>query len=350
MSMFSPRISANQLIGLCRRMSTALEAGIDARTAWTREAGRATGALKRRLLDISDGINQGYSLSDSLPPTGDYFPTIFREMIAVGEQTGHIDSVFAQLADHYQTQVTMRRTFLAAIAWPGIELLLSLGVVGLAIWLSGLLRSMTGNQKFDLLGLGLVGTHGLMIYLTILAIAGGSLWLFVRALSRGLIWIRPIQRLFLRLPGLGRALQTLALSRLAWTMHLTMNTSMDACRAIELSIRSTQNARYTDKIPEITTDIMAGSSIHEAFVQTRVFPADFLDTLAVGEQSGKVVESMGNLARQYQDRARMAMAAIAVIAGIGVIILIAGLIVALIFRIFITSYLGPINDALNNMH
>ena len=47
------------------------------------------------------------------------------------------------------------------------------------------------------------------------------------------------------------------------------------------------------------------------------YPADFLDTLAVGEQSGKIVESMGRLAKQYQDRARSAMAALAVVAGVG---------------------------------
>ena len=76
------------------------------------------------------------------------------------------------------------------------------------------------------------------------------------------------------------------------------------------------------------------------------YPADFLDTLAVGEQSGKMVESMGTLARQYQDRARMAMTALAVVAGVAVMLLIAGLIIAMIFRIFITSYLGPINEAL----
>jgi type II secretory pathway component PulF len=344
MSMFSPQIGTVPLVGLCRRMSTALEAGIDARTAWSREAQRATGALRRRLLDISDAVNQGYSLTDALVPTGDYFPPLLREMTAVGEQTGHLDSVFAQLADHYQTQVTMRRSFLGVIAWPVIELLLSLGVIGLAIWLPSAM-----GLKVDLLGFGLTGTRGLAIYATLLAMVAGSIWLFVRAARRGVVWIRPIQRLVLKIPGVGRPLQTLALSRLAWTLHLTMNTSMDVRQSLALSLRSTQNARYTDKIPVIDAEIAGGSSIHEAFRAAGGYPADFLDTLAVGEQSGKMVESMGTLARQYQDRARIAMTALAVVAGVGVMILIAGLIIAMIFRIFITSYLGPINDALNNM-
>ena len=50
-----------------------------------------------------------------------------------------------------------------------------------------------------------------------------------------------------------------------------------------------------------------GHSIHEAFCHAGGYPHDFLDTLAVGEDSGRVVESMGLLARQYQDQARAAL-------------------------------------------
>jgi len=222
MSMFSPRIGIGPLVGLCRRLSTALEAGIDARAVWAREAQRATGFLKSRLLDISDAVNQGTSLTDALAPTGDYFPAIFREMAEVGEQTGHLDSVFAQLAEHYQTQLTMRRGFLGVIAWPLIELVMSLAVIGLAIWLPSLM-----GLNVDLLGFGLVGSRGLAVYVMLLAMAGASIWLVVRAITRGLVWTRSIQRLVLKIPGVGKPLRTLALSRLAWAMHLTMNTGME---------------------------------------------------------------------------------------------------------------------------
>jgi len=136
----------------------------------------------------------------------------------------------------------------------------------------------------------------------------------------------------LRIPGVGKPLQTLAISRLAWSMHLTMNTGMDVRRALKLGLRSTQNARYTDQIPTIDAEIVGGNSIHDAFVVAGGYPTDFLDTLAVGEQSGQVVESMGRLARQYQERARMAMAALAVVAGVVVWMMIAAFIIVLIFR------------------
>lgn len=338
MGMFTPQIGVKTLEDLCRRVSTSLEAGVDARTVWKREAERASGPLRGHLYDISDAVNRGRSVSDALELTGSYFPAIFREMTQVGEQTGHLDTVFAQLAEHYQAQVTMRRAFLAAIAWPVVQLLIAIVVVGFLIFITGMLN-------VDILRIGLTGGRGLAIYAVLVGAAAVVIWLVGRAVNRGLVWTRPIQRFALAIPVIGKPLQVMALSRLAWSMYLTMNTGMDVRRALHLSLRSTQNARYIDQIPAVDAEITAGNSLHEAFVNAGGYPVEFLDTLAVGEQSGKVVESMGRLARQYQDRAKLAMTAMAVAAGFAVWAVIAALIILLIFRVFF-FYLGALNDAM----
>jgi type II secretory pathway component PulF len=223
---------------------------------------------------------------------------------------------------------------LASILWPVVQLGIAILVVGFLIWMIGFLREMTHNDTIDMLGLGLVGNRGLAIYAAFLACAGVLLWLVIRAIGRGLVWTEPIQRIVLQLPAIGKPLQTLALARLAWSMNVTLNSGMDVRRALRLSLRSTQNARYIDQIPGIDAEIMAGHSIHEAFCRAGGYPVEFLDTLAVGEESGKVVESMGLLARQYQDQARAALMVCAVMAGWAVWAVVAGMIIMLIFRLF----------------
>jgi type IV pilus assembly protein PilC len=341
---FSARISTKALAGLCRRLSTVLEAGIDVRTAWSREADRARGPLHRRLLDISHAVDQGRSLGEAVADCGDFFPTLFGEMIKIAEETGHLDGVLAQMADHYDNQIKMRRIFMGAIAWPLFQLGAAILAIGFLIWITGWIRQSGGGPNVDILGFGLVGDQGLVIYITFLAIVGTLFLLVIRGINRGLIWTRPIQHLVLRIPVLGDALQTLALSRMAWSMEVTMNTGMDIRRALMLSLRSTQNARYIDQIPAIDASIMHGNSLIETFRLAGGYPVDFLDTLAVGEESGKVVESMGRLARQYQERARLALATLALVAGWAVWAIIAAIIIALIFRLF-SFYIGAINNA-----
>jgi type II secretory pathway component PulF len=339
---FSARMPMKPLAGLCRRLATALVAGVDARTIWAREAQQARGrAARKHLAAVSQALNQGQSVADALAATGDFFPALFREMAEVGEQSGHLGEVFGQLAEHYEGQVALRRVFLAAIAWPMIQLAVALTVVGFLIWFMGVIGKMA-DTKVDMLGFGLTGNRGLAIYLATVAAAGVVLAVFIRAASRGMVWTGLIQRGVLHVPVLGHALRTLALARLAWSMHLTMNAGMDLRRALQLSLRSTCNARYINEIKRIDAGIAGGDSIHEVFCRCSCFPPDFLDALYVGEHSGKLVESMALLSRQYQDQARTALTTLTMLAGFGVWGVVAVLIIALIFRLFF-FYIGMIN-------
>jgi type II secretory pathway component PulF len=224
-----------------------------------------------------------------------------------------------------------------------LQLAIAILIVGFVIWITGVIGRMN-NMRIDVLGFGLVGTSGLAIYAAIVSGIGIAVVLVIRAMMRGLIWTRPIQRGLLRVPALGGALATLALARLAWALHLTLGTGMDVRRAIRLSLQTTHNARYTDQIPMIDRAIATGSTIYEAFATAGGYPADFLDALHVGEETGKLAESMGLLSKQYEDRAKVALATLMMLAGFAVWCLVAAVIIMFIFRMAM-FYIGTINDA-----
>jgi type IV pilus assembly protein PilC len=296
--------------------------------------------------EISDAVNRGSTLSDAIGRTGDYFPALFREMVDVGEETGNLAEVFRHLADHYDQQVALARAFLASIAWPALQLVAAVAIFGLLIFVMAILPTGPGGKPRDVLGLGVTGMSAVVLYFVLVGLAATAVGALVVAMRRGAFWARPLQRLTLQLPVVGGALQTLALSRMAWALHLTMETSMDIRRSMELSLRSTRNARYTDSSDQIITDVTGGLEIHEALSRTGAYPNDFLDTLEVGERSGRLPESMKILSQQYQDKARRALATLTMVAGWAVWAVVAVIIIVAIFRIFQTMYLGPIQDAL----
>src|SRR3972149_4825244 len=136
--LFTPRISTRELARLCRRLATSVEAGIDLRSIWTREAERAIGPIVRaRFRAVSDAVNRGDSLSAALADTGDYFPPLFRELAGVGEETGHLAEAFHQLAEHYDFQLKLTSTFLVSITWPLVELAIAILAVGFLIYVLG---------------------------------------------------------------------------------------------------------------------------------------------------------------------------------------------------------------------
>jgi type II secretory pathway component PulF len=331
---FSPRISTRDLARLCRRLATSLEAGIDVRTVWAREAQRATGsALSSRLRTISDAVNQGDSLREALSQTDDFFPGLFRQIVHVGEESGRVAESFGQLAEHYEEQLELRRMLWTASVWPIIELSAAIVVIGLFILILGMLES-----PVDPLGFGL-GVGGLVVFLLYLGLVALAVFLVFKGIRRGLAWARPIQSLLWRLPLVSRPFENLALSRLAWAMHATLDSGMEIRRALRMSLQSTRNVRYTGRIRSVEEGIESGTPIYEALVAAGVFPEHFLDAVRVGEESGRLVESMGLLSRQYRDQAEAGFQTLTKIGGFGVWLLVAAILIMMIFRLF-SFYIG----------
>ncbi len=339
------RISTKQLEGFCRRLAMCLEAGIPLRSVMARELERASGAAhRRRVAELSQAIKRGASFTEALEFTDDYFPDLFHATVQVGEETGRLPETLRDLADHYEGQLRLRRRFLGAITWPLIELAIAVFVIGFLIWILGVIGESTGHTV-DVLGLGLVGNRGLAIYSTLVGAVAVALLMVIHAIQRGLVWTKPIQRLALRLPGIGKALETIALARLAWALNLTCNAGMDVRRAIRLSLAAARNAHFTDQIKPIEQQVAAGASLYDAFSSTQAFPNDFLDSLNAAEQSGMVVESMARLSRQYQEQAEAALKVLTTLGGVAVWVVIAIIIILAIFRLF-SFYVGMIHQNL----
>ncbi len=347
MSMFfSPRIGLRDLAQLCRRLAIALSSGIEVRRVIEREAASARGALLRSKLQIiNDAVKRGDTLAAGFARTEDYFPELLHEIIQVGEHTGHVAEVFKRLAEHYEEQIRLRRSFIASITGPMIQFGLALGIIGIMILVLGAIGKSNNNAPVDILGLGLIGEEGFVIYCLIIGGIGAGLFFVYQAMRRGVAWTEPVQRTVLSLPGVGAPLRTIALANMAWTMELTLEAGMEIMKAMQLCLASTHNSFYTYHTPQVINSIRAGNEVHESLEATGAFPFEFVSAVEVGERSGRLPEAMKTLSREYHERARHAVQTLTTLAGWGVWALVALMIIVMIFRIF-SSYLGVLNDAL----
>lgn len=340
---FDDRISLSNLAGLARRLAICTTAGIDARTIWGREAEHAPAALGREVARVYEAVSAGEAVGDAIAQR-EYFPKLFRQLVGVGEATGNLAEVYERLADHYDYRVKLRRSFLASLTWPAVQLAMAVLIVGVLIWAMGFIASMyPGRKPLDPLGLGLAGTSGLMIYLGVVAAIAFAAAMAIRSAVRGAVWTAPLARLAFGLPLVGKPLCTIALARFAWTLQLTMNSAMEVRQALRLALETSGAQHFASRADEVCNAVAAGKEIHEALRSTRAFPADFLDAVEVAEHSGSLVESLDRLSRQYEAQAQAASSVLATIAGFAVWAMVAALIIVVIFRLFF-SYLGMYRD------
>jgi type II secretory pathway component PulF len=339
-------ISSRSLINLCHRVGTAARSGVDARKVWELEERHASGPLKIALETIRRHVASGATVAEGMQASHGYFPPMFVQMVAVGEQTGKLDEVLARLAQHYEHMASMRRMFWIGIAWPLIELAASILIIGGVIYITGIIAATTGGEAPDLLGFGLVGTRGAITWFIICGLILGGIALAAHALARG--WFGPGPVLAaMRMPVLGKCLESLALSRLTWALALALDSGMDARRSVELAIRSAQNPYYESSLPRVAAGIRANREFHESFADGGVFPQDFLQQLEAAEIAGATTEALFRLAKEYEDRARTAMAILTGFATFAVFVLVFGIIIYAIFALFFHAYYKPIQDALD---
>jgi type II secretory pathway component PulF len=338
-------ISTRSLINLSHRVGTALRSGIDARRVWEMESRHASGTMRQRLERIRDRVAAGEPVADAMRGLDGYFPPMFVQMVEIGEQTGKLDEVLLRLAEHYEHQQQMRRTFWFGIAWPLIELVLGVLVIGLLIFVLGVIEGYTGNETANITGLGLKGASGATIWLLGCGLFAGAIAFTAHGLSRGWFGPRPVL-LAMKIPVLGKCLESLALSRLTWSLALALDSGMDARRAAELSIKAAQNPYYDSSLGRVTGGIRANKEFHESFRTAGIFPEEFVNRLEAAELAGSTSESLLQLAKEYEERSRTAMRVLTAIATVLITLLVAAAMIVAIFVLFYHAYYKPIQDAL----
>jgi len=268
-------------------------------------------------------------------------------MVEVGEMSGQLGEIYKRMARHYDRMAAAKREFWSRLTWPLTQLGIALALIGLLIYIMGMLpaRQSSDGMQTDLLGWGLAGTSGLVVYVIVLVILGLALWVFYEAARRRVAWTRRFEKWALAIPVLGNPLKTLALARFTWALQLVFDTPMDLRKALPLALGATGNDYYIQFSPEVAQRIEEGQSITQALAATGVFPADFLDSLAVGEESGSLVETMQRQAAEYEERSASALSLLAQLAGYIVWLIIASFMVFMIFKLFFT-YLNTINSLL----
>lgn len=322
-----------------------MKAGVSTRMVWEREAQHGAPLHRHQLAIVSQRIGEGESTAEALAACGGYFPPLACDLVDVGERTGRLDEVLLLLAEHYEHLLELRRVFLFGILWPAIQLGAAIGIIGMLIGILGAIGAKDfDGHPVDVLGLGFVGTSGVIAYLFLVGLLLGGITVLSMALLRGWLGPGPMQ-VAMRVPVVGHCLQTAALSRFAWTLSMSLDAGLDAMRALRLAMRSTQNIYYTVHHATAESVLQEGREFHEALRATGVFPVEFLQALETAELAGSPGETLQRLANDYREQAKRAAKALTVAATFATWILFAGIMVTLIFRLFFIFILGPLRAA-----
>ncbi|EMI53495.1 type II secretion system F family protein [Rhodopirellula sallentina] len=326
------RIENETLSTLCERVGVAFEVGLDPHRVFEREAKGSATTYGRRMRSVAEQIREGTALSDAVKAQGNYFPPHFAEMIEGGERSGKLDRVLDRLSEYYRQLAEFRSIFFQSIMWPIVQLVLAICVVGALIYLPSVLLPDADADRHDLIGIGLVGERGLMIYLSIVSLCAAAVFLLYVLATNG--FLRFIPEWIARLPWIGHNLRVFAEARFVQTLAITIESGVDAAAAVSLAFRSAGTSLFTSKAEPCKHAIMQGQDMHTVLADTHLFGEETLEVIELGEASGKLAESLDKHFNHLKSKVRKSMAQLTYVASALIWFLIAAALITIIFRVF----------------
>ena len=349
--MFGFGISNRTLANLCQSLGTMLNSGVPIQKSVQLSSQKTSDRrCQQVMVEVTQQIKQGSDLSSAFRKHGTYFPDLFIQMVEVAETSGALPEVLARLAQHYENLLRLRRSFLAAIAWPVIQLLLAIFVVAGLIYILGIVGQMAlsqGNEPIDMLGLGLTGASGALTWLFLCFGTIGGLLFGYFLLARGFRQQRLADGLLMKIPVVHGCMQNFAIARFSWVYALTQQTGMPVMRSVRAALKATNNGVFMAESAYISNRLEEGDELSETLRASRLFPEDYLHMVEVAETSGTVPEMLDRLSPDFEERAQRSLSALAVALGWLIWIMVAALIIFIIFRVFL-RYVSLINS-LGNM-
>ena len=341
----NPQISWTALAAFSRSMARMLEAGVEIRKSLqTSSRQSADSRLSVAIENVTRSIASGSTMAEAFIKEDDLFPPLFRDLVNVGEQTGSAPEVFYALAKYYESRVKQVREFRAAIAWPVIQLIAAIGIVGLLIFILGLLPPMPDEKPFDIIGIGLYGTSGAVTWFVgwgAAAAAGFVLSKFIRNNVGGQMMLHPM---LLGIPVLGPCMRSFAISRFSWCFALTQQAGMSIRPSLECSLKATANGAFIAAQPLIWDELAKGETLTDAFSSSKLFPVQYLQFVDTAEQTGTVPEQLDRMSHLFEEDAQRSMNRLTAFFSAAVWVSVAVLVIFFIFRIFMI-YAGLMNDA-----
>lgn len=272
-----------------------------------------TESVRSTAMSMSRFILNGLPLSEAAAKCGKSFRPFHVEMIKLGEETGRLPATLQALFEQEKRTHELKLKVQSVMTYPVIVLLICSAflIAAPSFLLKGQLQLMaqTGRELPAL-------TKGMLFCSNFLSSPWGiSCLLAVFLATLGLyntIQNRPsTRRAFLQiashLPGLGPAIQHLALTRFARALALCLKVGMPITRALSLAAAITENPIFVEAGGTAREGIKKGLTLGESLDCTTVFPTLFVEFVKVGEESGAVSSLVDHAAQLSETKLEEAL-------------------------------------------
>lgn len=299
------RVSSAEITAFSRQLASLLKSGVPILKAIDVNRQQTENPYLRHILsDIHRAIKEGSTFSSAFLKYPNIFPAIYIAIIRSGEDSGSLPEALLRIADYRAKQEEMISRLRLAMAYPMLMALVGLSTV--IFMLTFVMPRLTGlfiDMKQELP----LPTRILIFFSSFL-----RQWWWVIAIILVIVFFtlrsrlntaqgkNLLSRLQLRMPLFGRFILKAELSRFSRTMELLIKNGINILRAIDVAIPVLNNEIIKQQLKTSYRDLQQGGSFGGSLKKSRLIPVFMSNMIIVGEESGRLEESLSEIASSYE--------------------------------------------------
>lgn len=262
--------------------------------------------VRATLTQVTTQVEAGASLSKALKTSSPLFDDFYCDLVATGEQTGHLAEVFSRIATYREKGEIMRKKVIKAMIYPSMVTLTALIVtVMMLVFVIPQFASIFSSFGADLpLFTQLVINasdfliaHGLYLAIALVSV----MFLYYYRHKKSYAFRLKVDKLSLRLPILGNVLLKATIARFARTLATTFTAGIPLLSGLQSAGKTAGNLYIANAVYEAHANTAAGMPLYLALRQSGVFPELMLQMTMIGEESGSLDDMLNKMALLYEN-------------------------------------------------
>jgi type IV pilus assembly protein PilC len=260
--------------------------------------------LKEVIANLSNEIRKGNSFARALAMQQDVFDSLFVVTVEVGQESGRLPEVLAQLATHLEKMNALKRKFRQALTYPALVLSVSIGAVSfLLVFIVPAFAEMFKSfqielpfsTKIVLLLSEYVVEYG--PYIILLMILG------IVILRRAILSPTTRQKAeqwILKIPIAGDVVLKNYVARFCRTLGTLLHAQVSLVDALVVTQRIFTNDNVREEIDSLLKHVKQGRTVAEPLVESKLFPPMVAQMIAVGEETSELDTMLLKVADYYE--------------------------------------------------
>ena len=306
---WSGRVTQRDLLLVTRELATLISAGLPLDRALSVLAGLAAKAELRKVIEeILTAVQQGKSLAEALAEYPQIFPPLYINMVKAGEVGGFLETVLQRLAEYLEQAQEVQEEVKSAMAYPAILVFVGAGAIFFMFVLilprfAGLFAD--SGQALPVSTQLMLAISGVLrsYWWLLLLLSGGSWWgwrHYVGTPHGRLVWDGWCLRIIL----LGPLLQKREVGRFARTLSTLLKSGVPLLQGLEVVEAVVGNQVIRHAVTDVRAGIREGQGMAGPLGRTGAFPTLALQMIAVGEETGRLDEMLGQVADYFEKETR----------------------------------------------